>query len=336
MPRPQSLNGKSVAIILPAYNEELTIAEVLRSFHESIPQAGLFVIDNNSKDRTAEIAKLTITEIGAHGAVLSEMRQGKANAVRRGLNEVNADVYVMVDADNTYPAAQVWDLITPVLSGEADMVNGDRRSSGDYRRENKRLLHNFGNNLVQKLTRIVSGTEIVDIMSGYRAMSRYFVDSYPILVEGFQLETDMCLFAAQTNMRTLEVPISYTDRPEGSHSKLSTFQDGLKVLRCIFDMYRQFSPFTFFAVTAAFFILLSLICGSVVVHEWLITRYITHVPLSILAVAFGLLGIIALGTGVTLDAVNYKNRRDLEYILKRNYRPRHSADQEERRKNGAS
>lgn len=318
-----NFTDQSIAIILPAYNEEQTIASVLRAFHLAAPRAGLFVIDNNSKDRTAAIARQTLAELGACGDVIFEKRQGKANAVRRAFNEVQADVYVMVDADNTYPAEQIWDLVEPVLTGEADLVVGDRRSHGDYQRENKRRMHNFGNNLVQRLTRAVSGTEIVDIMSGYRAMSRYFVECYPILVEGFQLETDMCLFAAQAKMRTREVPITYIDRPEGSFSKLDTYKDGIKVLRCIFDMFRQFSPFTFFAITAACFILLSLICGSVVIHEWLTTRYITHIPLSILAVAFGLLGIIALGTGVTLDAVSFKNRRDLEYILKRAYTPKH-------------
>lgn len=318
---------KSIAVILPAYNEAQTIAGVLRAFHKAAPAAWLFVIDNNSTDDTAAIANQTLKELGARGDVIFEKRQGKANAVRRAFSEIIADVYVMVDADNTYPAEQIWDLVGPILSDKADLVVGDRRSSGDYRRENKRPMHNFGNNLVQKLARVVSGTDIVDILSGYRAMSRYFVESYPILVEGFQLETDMCLFAAQAKMRTLEVPVSYSDRPEGSFSKLNTFQDGLRVLRCIFDMFRQFSPFTFFAIMAGFFILLSLLCGSIVIHEWFTTRYITHVPLSVLAVAFGLMGIIALGTGVTLDAVSYKNRRDLEYVLKQKFKPGYILDE---------
>lgn len=319
MQKTRCLNNKNVAIILPAYNEELTIAEVLRAFHKAIPQAGLFVIDNNSQDKTTNIALQTLKELGANGAVFFEKRQGKANAVRRGFNEIKADIYVISDADNTYPAEQVWDIITPILDDEADFVNGDRRSHGDYRRENKRLMHSFGNNLVQRLTRIVSGTDLVDIMSGYRAVNRYFVECYPIMVEGFQLETDMCLFAMQAKMRTKEIPISYVDRPEGSYSKLNTFHDGLKVLRCIFDIFRYSCPLIFFASVAAFFILLSLISGSVVVHEWITTSYITHIPLTILAVALGLLGIISLGIGVTLDAVSYKSRRDLEYVLKQNY-----------------
>lgn len=314
---------KSIAVILPAYNEEQTIADVLRAFHAAVPQAGLFVIDNNSADATGDKARQTLEELGAQGAVILETRQGKANAVRRGLTEVEADVYVMVDADNTYPAGQVDRLIDPVLSGEAELVIGDRRSGGDYEKENKRPMHNFGNNLVQRLTRMVSGSRVVDIMSGYRAMSRSFVEAYPILVDGFQLETDMCLFAAQARVRTLEVPITYVDRPEGSFSKLNTFQDGMKVLCCIFSMFRQFSPLAFFAMVAAFFVAASLLCGGVVIHEWIMTRYITHVPLALLAVALGLLGIFSLGTGVILDAVSYKNRRDLEYVMKKTCRPRY-------------
>lgn len=306
----------AIAIILPAYNEDVTIEDVIRAFHAEIPEAGIFVIDNNSSDDTAETAKRVLRELGASGAVLVEKRQGKGNAVRRAFLEVDADIYVMVDADNTYPAHQVHELIAPIAAGRADMVVGDRRSHGDYSRENKRPLHNFGNNLVQWLVRAVSGTEVTDIMSGYRAMSRQFVQCYPILIEGFQLETDMCLFAAQARMRTMETPVQYVDRPHGSISKLNTFQDGARVLICIFDMFRYFNPMLFFVICSSFFILLSLACGSVVIHEWLTTHYINHVPLALLAVALGLLGIISLATGVVLDAIRYNSRRELEMLVK--------------------
>jgi glycosyltransferase involved in cell wall biosynthesis len=309
-------SDKTLAIILPAYNEALTIENVLRSFHAVAPHAGLFVVDNNSTDDTASVAEKTLAELKAQGAVLSERRQGKGNAVRRAFMEVDADIYVMVDADDTYSAASLRDIVQPILDGRADMVNGDRRSNGDYGTENKRLFHNFGNRLVQKLVHMVSGTTIVDIMSGYRAMNRHFVQCYPILVDGFQLETDMCLFAAQARLRVVEVDISYKDRPDGSFSKLNTISDGLKVLWSIFNVFRHCSPFLFFAIFSCFFFILSISCGSIVVSEWLATGLISHIPLTILSVALGLFGVVLFSIGIFLDTINYQNRREIEFIIK--------------------
>lgn len=216
--------NRSIAVILPAYNEELTIAGTLRAFHAVMPDAFFYVVDNNSTDATAHIAEETLANLGAQGGLLHEARQGKGNAVRRAFFEIDADVYVLVDADMTYPAEALPQLVAPILAGEADMVYGDRLSEGDYARQNRRTFHGFGNSLVQGLVNAVSGTHFTDIMTGYRALSRAFVKSYPVLVEGFQLETDISLFAAQARLRVLGIPIRYVDRPEGSYSKLNTFR----------------------------------------------------------------------------------------------------------------
>lgn len=242
--------------------------------------------------------------------------------MRRAFFEIDADVYVLVDADMTYPAEALPQLVAPILAGEVDMVYGDRLSEGDYARQNRRTFHGFGNNLVQGLVNVVSGSHFTDIMTGYRALSRAFVKSYPVLVEGFQLETDITLFAAQARLRVLGIPIRYVDRPEGSYSKLNTFKDGFRVLSTIFTIFRQCNPLVFFSFVAACCVGLSILCGSVVIGEWLATHFVTRVPLAVLSVAFGLLGAIALGTGFTLDAVNYHRRLQLEALLQQNTTPR--------------
>lgn len=316
--------NRSIAVILPAYNEELTIAGTLRAFHAVMPDAFFYVVDNNSTDATAHIAEETLANLGAQGGLLHEARQGKGNAVRRAFFEIDADVYVLVDADMTYPAEALPQLVAPILAGEADMVYGDRLSEGDYARQNRRTFHGFGNSLVQGLVNAVSGTHFTDIMTGYRALSRAFVKSYPVLVEGFQLETYISLFAAQARLRVLGIPIRYVDRPEGSYSKLNTFKDGFRVLSTIFTIFRQCNPLVFFSFVAACCVVLSVLCGAVVIGEWLTTHFVTRVPLAVLSVAFGLLGAIALGTGFTLDAINYHRRLQLEAHLQQSTTPRFS------------
>jgi glycosyltransferase involved in cell wall biosynthesis len=307
----------SIAVILPAYNEEPTVGRTLREFHSVAPGAFFCVVDNNSTDRTADNARDMLRELKAKGVVLREERQGKGNAVRRALMDVDADVYVLADADCTYPADQLPELLAPIVEGEADMVCGDRLSGGDYFRQNRRLFHGFGNRLVQSLVNRISGRDFKDIMTGYRVMSRDFVRLYPIIIEGFQLETNMSLFAAQARMRVLEIPIRYRDRPEGSVSKLRTFRDGVRVLWSIFTLFRYCSPLIFFSLVAALFALGSLASGGVVIGEWLQTRYITHVPLAILAVSLGILSAISLGTGFVLDAFTHQRRLDLEIRVQR-------------------
>jgi glycosyltransferase involved in cell wall biosynthesis len=318
----------SAAVILPAYNEELTIGRTLREFYEVIPDAFFCVVDNNSTDNTAGNALDTLRDLEAEGIVLREERQGKGNAVRRALMDIDADVYILVDADCTYPADQLPELLHPIMAGEADLVCGDRLSGGDYFRENHRPFHTVGNRLVQHLVNRITGRKFKDIMTGYRVMSRNFVRVYPITIEGFQLETDMNLFAAQARMRVVEVPVRYRDRPEGSVSKLRTFQDGIRILWGIFTIFRYCSPLAFFSATAALFTLGSLLSGGIVVGEWLQTHYITHIPLAILAVSLGILAAISLGVGFVLDAITYRYRLELEAriqsITERRFMPGHS------------
>ena len=312
-----------IAIVLPAYNEALTIAETIRRFHAVCPESYLFVINNNSSDATSQIAEQTIKEIRAKGGVLHEPRQGKGNAVRRAFLDIDADIYVLCDADLTYPAEKLPELLAPVLSGEADMVCGDRHTLGDYKLENTRKFHNFGNQLVQKLVNAVSGQQLVDILTGYRVMNKTFVKSYPILVEGFQIETDLVLFAAQARLRVVEIPINYINRPEGSVSKLNTYQDGLRILWTVFTIFRQYNPFLFFGCLSVLLCVISLFFGSVVINEWIQTGFITRLPLAVLAVAVGILGALSLSVGVILDAHVFRFKQDLEYRIKNNTTPRH-------------
>ena len=221
-----------VAVLLPCYNEAVTIEKVVRDFRAELPEAEIWVYDNNSSDGSADLAQ-------AAGALVRRVpQQGKGHVVRRMFQEVDADVYVMVDSDDTYPANEVHQLIQPVLAGEADMVNGDRLSS-TYMQENKRPGHNFGNTLVCTLIRLLWGQRVNDVMTGYRAFSRLFVKSCPVLAQGFEIETEMTLHTIDKRMSLIEVPVQYRDRPEGSVSKLNTVSDGIRVLKTIFNLFRD-------------------------------------------------------------------------------------------------
>ena len=274
---------KEIAVVLPAYNEEATIALTLEAFVKEVPQAYFVVVNNNSSDQTEQIAQDTIDRLGIFGKVITEGRQGKGNAMRRAFMEVDTDIYVLVDADLTYPAESVHMLLKPVIEGKADMVVGDRHSQGYYSEENKRFLHGFGNGLVSFLVNTFFSTNLKDIMSGYRVFNRRFIKNYPILVEGFEIETDLTLYALDRRFRIMEIPISYKDRPEGSFSKLNTFSDGARVLFTIASILRHYKPFVFFGAFALLFFLLGLLAGFPVLQDWFEDRYISHVPLAILA-----------------------------------------------------
>lgn len=234
------------AIILPAYNEELVIEQVILDFYKQMPDAEIYVIDNNSKDNTNKIAKSVMEKHNIKGSVLFVKEQGKANAVRYAFQHIDADVYVMVDADLTYPAYHLPDLIAPIANGQADMVVGDRHATGAYKKENKRGFHNFGNWLVKYLIKKLFRSDLNDIMSGYRAFSKRFVKLYPILSAGFELETEMSIHALDKRYSVVEIPVDYKDRIEGSYSKLSTFKDGAKVLKTIFSIFENYRPLQFF------------------------------------------------------------------------------------------
>lgn len=305
----------SVAVILPAYNEELTISEAIRTFHASLPEAEIWVINNNSSDATEHKARTTLESLGCLGGILNEPRKGKGNALRRAFLEINADVYVLSDADLTYPANRVRDLIAPVLAGNADMVVGDRHSGGYYAAENKRPLHMFGNRIINDIVNLFFAAKLADTMSGYRVLSRKFVKSYPILVEGFEIETDMTLHALDKRFRIFEIPIEYKDRPSGSVSKLNTFRDGVKVIFTIAHILRHLRPIVFFAGAAACFCVAGLAAGIPVIEDWIREQYIHHVPLAILATGLEVVAVLMMAIGLILDSIVTLDKRNFEREL---------------------
>lgn len=311
----------AIVIILPAYNEELTIAGTIESFYKELPEAKIVVVNNNSADHTVRIAQETFARLGATGEVIHEDMQGKGNAVRRAFTDIEADVYVMCDADMTYPANRIHDLITPVLEGRAAMVVGDRLSEGHYREENKRKFHDFGNHLVKWLINKLFKADLTDIMSGYRVFSRKFVKNYPILVEGFQIETDVTLHALDKRFAIVEMPVEYKDRPEGSFSKLNTFSDGARVLLTITKIMRQFKPLLFFGAFACLFGALGILASWPVFSDWIREQYIYHVPMAVLAVALELLAMIFVSIGLILDSIAHQHKMDFEWRLL-NYKER--------------
>ncbi|MFZ2124697.1 MAG: glycosyltransferase family 2 protein [Rhodoferax sp.] len=305
----------AVAVVLPALNEALTIEATLRDFHAALPEAAIWVVNNRSTDATEAIARATLAALGCAGGVLNELRKGKGNALRRAFQEIEADIYVLADADLTYPASAARALMAPVIAGQADMVVGDRHSAGNYAAENKRALHGFGNRLVRDLVNRLFKARLADIMSGYRVCSRRFVKNYPILVEGFEVETDMSLHALDKRFRIVEMAVPYQDRPPGSVSKLNTFSDGARVLFVIMQILRYYRPLGFFGGVSLLFGLAGLLAGWPVIDDWIRFQYIHHVPLAILATGLEIVAVLALGIGVILDAIVYQQRRDYERHL---------------------
>lgn len=305
----------SVAIILPAYNEAATIEAVILAFHAAVPDAQIYVVDNNSRDGTSDIAHATLSSLQTGGSVIRETRQGKGNALRQAFQTIDADIYLLADADMTYPASRAQDLIAPILRGEADMVVGDRQSGGHYLEQNKRRLHGLGNQLVNGLINYFFNADLKDIMSGYRAFSKVFVKTYPLLVPGFQVETDVTLHALDKRFRIAEIPVEYVDRPPGSASKLNTVTDGARVLFTIFQILRYYKPFAFFGVIAMSAMLLGLIASIPVFNDWVLYRYIYHVPLALLAAALEIVGVIMLAVGLILDSIAHQQKMQFELLL---------------------
>jgi len=304
--------GFKIVVLLPAYNEEKTISDTIKDFYSEIPEAEIWVINNRSSDQTESIAIDTIRELQCKGGVMNENRPGKGNALRRAFYEIDADVYILSDADMTYPAHHVHDLITPVINNQADMVVGDRHSAGHYANENKRKFHNFGNDLVKNLVNKLFKGNLADIMSGYRVLNRRFVKSYPVLVEGFEIETDMTLHALDKRFRIAEVTVDYRDRPEGSFSKLNTFKDGFKVLNTISSILRYYKPLTFFGLASFVFFVLGLLSAIPVFDDWIQAGYIYHVPLAILATGLEMVSLILMSIGLILDSINHQDKRNFE------------------------
>ena len=295
------MKDKKIAVLIPCYNEELTVEKTVSDFKRVLPNADIYVYNNNSKDRTKELA------LKAGAIVKDEYRQGKGAVVRSMFRDIEADVYIMVDGDDTYPAEEVESLITPVLEGKADMVIGDRLSS-TYYTENKRPFHNFGNSLVKGLINFLFKSDLNDIMTGYRSFSKKFVKCMPVMSDGFQIETEMTIFALTNNMQVVNVPITYRDRPEGSESKLNTFSDGFKVLLTLFNLFKDNRPFLFFGSISIVIFIIGLLIGIPVINEFIKTAYITKVPSAILAAALMLNAFLMFSVGIILDAIKNQKR----------------------------
>ena len=300
-----------IAVLIPCYNEEITVEKVIKDFRKELPDADIYVYDNNSKDRTAEIAK-------ANGAIVKhEYKQGKGNVVRSMFYDVEADIYVMVDGDDTYPAEFVHQLIEPVVEGRADMAIGDRLSNGTYQKENKRHFHEFGNNLVKKSINVLFKANLKDIMTGYRVFSKKFVKNMPVMSPKFEIETEMSLYALDKRFVIEEIPILYRDRPEGSVSKLNTVKDGMKVLKTILKMFKNYKPLKFYTAIAVIIFLLGIIIGIPVFVEFFSLHYITKIPSAILAMGLVTLSVIIGQCGVILDTVVRQNRENYELNMLR-------------------
>lgn len=295
-----------VAVLIPCYNEAVTIGKVVDDFRAALPDADVYVYDNNSKDGTARIA-------AEHGAIVRrEPRQGKGNVVRSMFRDVDADYYLMVDGDDTYPADAAPALLAPLVADDADMTVGDRLSNGSYGEENDRAFHGFGNDLVRWLIKAIYGYSFDDVMTGYRGFNRAFVKTMPVLSEGFQIETEISIHAVDKRWRIADVPIDYRDRPEGSYSKLSTFGDGAKVLRAIASLFKDYRPMAFFGWAALLLVVLAAVAAVPVVAEFVATGLVPRIPTMLASIALAGCGALSFVTGLILDTVAKSHRRQWE------------------------
>jgi len=303
-------NGKNIAVLIPCLNEEKTIGKVVDDFRRQLPEATVYVFDNCSTDRAAAIA----CERGA--VVIKEPRQGKGFVVESMFDRIDADYYVMVDGDDTYPADNVQELLEPVLSGDADMAVGARLS--DYADKSFRPLHVFGNNLIKVLVNWVGNAHLTDILSGYRVFNRHVVGCIPVVSSGFEVETEMTIQMLYYRLKIVEVPIPYKARPKGSVSKLKTFQDGFKVLWKIFSLFRAFKPLTFFGGMGLLLLLFGVLAGIAPINDYLIdpNHNVRHIPLAILATSLVILSSGCVFLGILLHALNWRFR-ELHNVLTR-------------------
>ena len=299
---PRREGAKDVAVLIPCYNEAITIAKVVDDFKRVLPDADIYVYDNNSTDGTGRIA-------AEHGAIVrTETRQGKGNVVRQMLRDIDAHYYIMVDGDDTYPAEAANELLRPLRAGQADMTVGDRLSNGTYGEENDRAFHGF---------KLIYGFEFHDVMTGYRAFNRVFAKTMPVLSPGFEIETELSIHAVDKRWRITEVPIDYRDRPEGSESKLSTFSDGMKVLMTIMSLFKDYRPLALFSLVGAVFFVLGLVAGIPVVVEYAQSGLVPRLPSALLAVALIFIGFMSLACGLILDTTvkGYRKEYELEVTV---------------------
>lgn len=299
-----------VAVLIPCYNEEKTIEKVVTDVKQALPEAVVYVYDNNSTDKTAELA------VKAGAVLRHEYKQGKGNVIRRMFREIDARCYLMIDGDDTYPLDCARELVDKVLGHNADMVVGDRLSS-TYFTENKRPFHNFGNTLMRTCINRLFHTDIKDIMTGYRAFSYEFVKTFPVFSKGFEIETEMTIHAVNYNMQVENVVVQYRDRPEGSESKLNTIPDGVKVVRKMMQLYKNYQPLKCFGAVALLLILAAIVLfipiGLEYLHEGLVPRFPTLIVCGFMVIA----GLQSLFAGIILDVTVAKDKRDFEYRLNR-------------------
>ena len=298
----------TIAVLIPCYNEEPTIGKVVADFRTALPEADVYVYDNNSTDRTAEMA------LAAGAIVRKEPVQGKGNVIRRMFREVEADCYLMADGDDTYPAEQALQMVKPVLEEGVDMVIGDRLSS-TYFEENKRLFHNNGNRVVRALIRHFWHSDIHDIMTGYRAFSRRFVKTFPVMSGSFEIETEMTIHALDKRFLLREVQVEYRDRPEGSVSKLNTISDGLSVLKTIFVLYKEYRPLRFFAWLALLLTVVAVVLVIPVLVEYFQTGLVPRFPTLFFSLFLLLGAMMSIFTGLCLDVIVTKDRKNYELQL---------------------
>ncbi|RPH96060.1 glycosyltransferase [candidate division KSB1 bacterium] len=285
----------TIAVLLPCYNEEVTVAKVVKDFRAVLPQASIYVFDNNSTDRTAELAR------DAGAIVVKSPRQGKGHVVRHMFETVEADIFVMADGDDTYPPEEAPSLIRTLEETGADMVVGMRLSRFDD--QAFRRLHEFGNKLISGTISLLFRAPITDVLSGYRVYTREFTHSMYLQSSGFAIETELTLQALIKNCLIREVPVHYRSRPQGSVSKLNTFADGLHIFKAIFLIFKEYKPLAFFSILSGIAFILGLIAGWFPVRDYLQTSYVSHVPLAVLAAALEILAVLFLGIGLILNAV---------------------------------
>lgn len=297
-----------IAVLIPCYNEAKTIGKVVRDFSQVLPDATIYVYDNNSTDNTAEIAK----EAGA--IVRHEYCQGKGNVVRRMFREIDAHCYIMADGDDTYPAEYAKEMTDLVLEKKVDMVVGDRLSS-TYFVENKRLFHNFGNSLVKNTINFLFKSKIQDIMTGYRAFSYHFVKTFPVISKGFEIETEMSIFAIDKNMYVENTVIQYRDRIDGSESKLNTYSDGFKVLKTIFRLFRDYKPFSFFGIIALLLTVLATALFIPILIKYIQTGLVPNFPTLIVCGFIEVAALLSFSAGLILESLKLKNKQDFEIEL---------------------
>lgn len=297
-----------IAVLIPCYNESKTIEKVVTDWKKEIPEAVIYVYDNNSSDGTAEIAKK------AGAVVRYERQQGKGNVVRRMFQEIDAECYIMIDGDDTYPAEHGRDMVMEVLENNADMVVGDRLSS-TYFEENKRPFHNFGNTLVRASINYMFKNNVRDIMTGYRAFSYRFVKSFPVVSAGFEIETEMTIHAIDKNMFIKNNIITYRDRPEGSESKLNTVSDGLKVLNTILHLFIDYRPMQFFGMISALLIIIAAVFFAPIVMEFVNTGLVPKFPTLIVCGFSVIAAILSFFSGLILATIKHKERREFEFRL---------------------